>query len=167
MENMLMYNSNFEHDKKIGKIGETAVINFFIGKGYEVKDVSENKEYQPKGVDLIVNNDYVEVKTQNAINKKQRITLELESFMDNGDYKPGWFTYTESDMVVFYDKFNNIAYHIETDELKDIFYLHSDKIETYDFKEKGKTSKLAFIDIDFLKKVSKTLKTYNYNFFTA
>ena len=119
-----MYNSNFEYDKKRGKIGEKAVADFYMLNGCSVKDVSEDETYQPKGVDLIVNNDYVEVKTQNALNKKHRITLELESFKDNGEYKPGWFNYTESDIVVFYDKFNNIAYHIETDELKDIFYLY-------------------------------------------
>lgn len=162
-----MYSSNFEYDKKRGKIGEKAVINFFIGKGYEVQDVSENEVYQSKGVDLIVNDEYIEVKTQSALNKYNRITLELEVFKDNGEYKQGWFDTTESKKIVFYDKFNDIAYHIDTDELKDIYSIYYNNIETYEFDEKGKKSILAFIDLEFLKKISNTLEIYKYNTLTA
>ena len=159
--------NNFIADKRKGKIGERAVSDFFIKKGYFVEDVSENKDFQKLDIDLIVDNEFIEVKTQNSINKNNKITLELECNYYEDLFVKGWFAYTEANIIVFYDKVNNIAYHIKTDELRELFEEYKDTFDIYDFDEDYKVSTLAYIDIDFLKEKSKSLEIHNYNFLTA
>lgn len=164
---------NFIHDKRRGKIGEQKVADFFIQKGCSVIDVSENADFQKLDIDLIVDDEFVEVKTQSSINKNNKITLELETNYGDELFVQGWFNYTESNILVFYDRVNETAYHIDTNELKSIYQEYSNRKEyqkyfnIYDFDEEYKVSTLAFVDLEFLKNISKTLKIYKYNSLTA
>ena len=109
----LKNNSGFLFDKKIGKTGETAVINYYTKQGASIIDVSEDKTFQKMDIDLIINNEFVEVKTQSSINKRQEITLELETSYYDNLYVKGWFFSTEANILIFFDRFNNIA-HTQT-----------------------------------------------------
>ena len=164
---------NFIYDKKRGKIGEQKVADFFIQQGCSVIDVSENADFQKLDIDLIVDDEFVEVKTQSSINKNNKITLELETNYGDELFVQGWFNYTESNILVFYDRVSETAYHINTNELKNIYQEYKDRKEykkyfnIYDFDEEYKVSTLAFVDLEFLKKISKSLKIYKYNSMTA
>lgn len=162
--------ANFLKSKQVGKIGESATIDFFISQGNNVIDVSESADYQKIGIDLIVDDEFVEVKTQSGIHNNNSITLELDvelQYNTNRVCKQGWFNTSEADKILFYDKETNTAYLIDLIELRNIFNENQEEISIYYYDEdtrKGtKISKLAFIDIDFLKSKSKTLLYYNYN----
>ena len=159
--------NNFINDKWKGKKGETAVKDFYNSNGYCVIDVSEDKTFQKADIDLIVNDKYVEVKTQSSIYKRNEITLEIEISYYDDLYLKGWFYSTEADILVFYDKENNIAYNIDTAELREIYQEFKEEFDEYYFDEDYKVSRLAYINIDLLKKYSKTLEILNYNFLTA
>lgn len=156
-------NNSFYTEKRKGKIGESAVKNYYLSKGFEVIDVSEDKIFQRADIDLIINDKYLEVKTQSSLNKSQKITLELETNYYDDLYIKGWFFTTEANTLVFFDKENNIAYNISTDELREIYNNYTDKIDIYYFDEDYKVSKLAYISIDLLKEKSKTLEILDYN----
>lgn len=155
--------SNFNNSKKIGKKGESATINYYTWQGLNVIDVSENKDFQKMDIDLIVDDEYIEVKTQSSIANNNTITLELEVNYDDFLINQGWFNTTEANKLVFYDKNSNTAYEIDTKELRDIYDKYKNDVSIYYFDEDYKTSKLAFMDIDFVKSKSQTLNVLDYN----
>ena len=163
-----MYNNlntpDFLKAKQKGKTGETAVIEHYKNNGCNVIDVSEDREFQKIDVDLIIDGDFVEVKTQKSLSEREKITLELETEYYNSLIKQGWFYSTEANILIFYDNVNNIAYSVDTKELRD-FYIknrYSKDIDIHSFDEKHKVSQLVFIPIDLLKKQLKSFKTEKY-----
>ena len=159
-----MYNNSFPKMKSKGKKGETAVKDYYLKNGYEVIDVSEDKDFQKMDIDLIIDDNFVEVKTQSSIAKSKKIALELETNYYNDLYRKGWFYSTEANFLIFYDIENNIAYSMSTDELRKIFdkYRFSDEIEYYYFDEDTKVSTLVYIPIELLKSQLNSFKANNY-----
>lgn len=167
MFNFQVDTPSFIKSKNIGKKGESAVIEYYISKGKNVIDVSEQREFQKIDVDLIIDDEFIEVKTQSSINKNQKLTLELEINKNDDVYCLGWFYQTEANILIFYDKFTNTAYSIRTAELRELFNKHSNEFDIYYFDEEYKVSKLAFVNIDFLKNNAKSFEIINYNTTTA
>lgn len=155
--------------KSKGKKGETAVKEYYLKNGHNVIDVSEDKEFQKMDIDFIIDGNFVEVKTQSSINKSQKIVLELETEYYNSLIKKGWFNSTEANILLFYDSENNIAYTVDTKELREFYnkYSNSDLIQDYYFDEDTKVSRLAYISIDLIKDKIKSFKKTDYNFMTA
>lgn len=165
-----MYNfdnkdNSFLKAKQKGKKGETAVKDYYTSQGIEVIDVSEDKEYQKIDVDFIIDGNFVEVKTQKSIAEREKITLELETEYYNSLVKQGWFKSTEANILIFYDNVNNIAYSVDTKELRDFFKKnkYSKDLEFHSYDEKNKISQLVFIPIETLKKQLKSFTKENYN----
>ena len=154
-------NKSFIKAKNKGKKGETAVKEYFINKGYDVIDVSENKEFQKMDIDLIIDGDFVEVKTQSCINRSNKIVLELETEYYNSLFRKGWLYYTEANILMFHDKENNITYSVDTDELRKLFdkYKDSKEIDYYYFDEESKISTLVYMPIDLIQNQLKSFKT--------
>lgn len=146
--------------KQKGKKGETAVIEHYKNNGCDVIDVSEDKEFQKIDVDLIIDGDFVEVKTQKSLAEREKITLEIETEYYNSLIRKGWFHSTEANILIFYDNTNNIAYSVDTKELRDYYIKnrHSDLLESHNFEEKHKVSQLVFIPIELLKNNLKSFK---------
>ena len=160
-----MYNfdttdNSFIKAKQKGKKGETAVIEHYKNNGCDVIDVSEDKEFQKIDVDLIIDGDFVEVKTQKSLSEREKITLELETEYYNSLIRKGWFYSTEANILIFYDNTNNIAYSVDTKELRDYYIKnrHSELLESHSFDEKHKVSQLVFIPIELLKNNLKSFK---------
>ena len=157
-----MFNDNisFIKAKQKGKKGETAVIEHYKNNGCDVIDVSEDKEFQKIDVDLIIDGDFVEVKTQKSLSEREKITLELETEYYNSLIRKGWFYSTEANILIFYDNTNNIAYSVDTKELRDYYIKnrHSELLESHSFDEKHKVSQLVFIPIELLKNNLKSFK---------
>ena len=108
-----MYNNlntpDFLKAKQKGKTGETAVIEHYKNNGCNVIDVSEDREFQKIDVDLIIDGDFVEVKTQKSLSEREKITLELETEYYNSLIRQGWFYSTEANILIFYDNVNNLS----------------------------------------------------------
>lgn len=156
-----MYNDNsFLKSKMKGKKGETAVIEHYKNNGCNVIDVSEDKEFQKLDIDLIIDGDFVEVKTQKSLAEREKITLEIETEYYNSLIRKGWFYSTEANILIFYDSTNNIAYSVNTEELRDYYSKnkYSDLLEKHSFDEEHKVSQLVFIPLELLKKNLKSFK---------
>ena len=167
MFNFQVDTPSFIKSKNIGKKGESAVVEYYTSIGKNVIDVSEQREFQKIDVDLIIDDEFIEVKTQSSINKNQKLTLELEINKNDNVYCLGWFYKTEANILIFYDKFTDTAYSIKTAELRELFNKHSNEFDIYYFDEEYKVSKLAFVSIDFLKNNAKSFEIINYNTTTA
>ena len=158
-----MDNKTFIESKKLGKIGETAIKDYFTKQGSKIIDVSENESFQKMDIDFIIDDNFIEVKTQNTIPKENKIVLEIETAYNDSCYKQGWFKSTESNILMFYDKDNKICYSIDTKELREFYnkYKHTSVIEESFKPEKYKTCELAFINIKTLEEQLKSLKKIN------
>ena len=156
--------NSFYNSKRKGKKGESAVKEYYTNNGHNVIDVSEDKEYQKIDVDFIIDGDFVEVKTQKSIPEQQKITLEIETEYYNNIIRQGWFHSTEANFLIFYDNTNNIAYTVNTDELRQLYndYRYSKEIDCYLYDEEKKTSKLVYIPIELLKNKLKSLEILKY-----
>lgn len=161
--------NNFIISKNYGKKGETAVKEYYETIGSDVIDVSEDKDFQKIDVDLIIDGELIEVKTQRSINRNDKIVLELEINYYDNIYRKGWFFTTEANLLIFYDNINNAEYRVKTKELRDLLekYKHSGYIDFYDYDEEHKTCRLAYIPISFIKKHCSSFSFKDYNCLTA
>lgn len=89
----------FSRQKTIGKKGEQAVKNYYISQGAEVIDVSNDKEYQKKDIDLIINGQTVEVKLGNKIPQYKEFCVEIVSNDNPGYFRKGWFYTSQADIL--------------------------------------------------------------------
>ena len=156
--------NSFIKAKQKGKKGETAVKDYYINNGSSVIDVSEDIEYQKIDVDFIIDGNFVEVKTQKSLAEQRKITLEIETEYYNSLIRKGWFYSTEANILIFYDNINNVAYSVDTIELRKLYekFKNTKEIDTYMFDEKRKVSTLVYIPIDLLKKQLNSLEILKY-----
>ena len=156
--------NSFLKAKRKGKQGETAVKDYYLNNGSSVIDVSEDREYQKIDVDFIIDGNFVEVKTQKSLAEQEKITLEIETEYYNNLVRQGWFYSTEANILIFYDNTNNIAYSVDTKELRNLYekYKNTKEIDKYMFDEERKVSTLVYIPIDLLKKQLNSLEILKY-----
>lgn len=107
-------NEFFNQQLQIGKSGEAIVAAWLQKRGNKVKDVSDDKEYQKRDIDLVITNKdgvelTMEVKTDYKLHKSGNLFFESTYHKDWGDTN-GWYDYCEADYVVFYDVIGNKLY---------------------------------------------------------
>ena len=99
----------FNLNKGRGKIAETAVKEHLEARGHTIIDVSEDKEYQVKDIDFILDDGNqkttLEVKLDNSFSSTQNIFIEDYSIKD-GVCRRGWLQYCEAQYICFYDTRN-------------------------------------------------------------
>ncbi len=107
----------FDNDLKKGRKGELAFIADFLElHGIQYRDVAEEKEWQPLGVDFIVGSKLYEVK---ASYRDQSGYLIIEELSDVETGSKGWFDKTIADVIVFIDPTKkSMIFLLMTDELK-------------------------------------------------
>lgn len=112
--------SDFLKDLQRGKQGEVMVANAFRKMNYDVQDVSNNKEFQKKDIDLVIDDNgtsrYMEVKADWTMGTSGNIVLELWKQANSENL--GWYSYTEATHLAFCDMKNKIAYICRTADLK-------------------------------------------------
>lgn len=109
-----MSSNFFNQQLEKGKSGEAIVAAWLQKRGNQVKDVSDDREYQRRDIDLVVTNKdgatlTIEVKTDYKLHKSGNLFFESTYHKDWGD-TPGWYDYCEADYVVFYDVIENKLY---------------------------------------------------------
>lgn len=92
----------FQQQKKKGDIGEALVKNFLQAHRIDFKDVSNDKEYFSKDIDLFVGNTPIDVKYDTLFTHTGNLFIEYELAYDNGS-KPGWFRFTEAEFIFYVD----------------------------------------------------------------
>lgn len=156
---------NFQESLERGKIGERVFIDMLKKGGiHEVKDVSNDRSYQSKGIDFIVNGYTVDVKTDFMAAKTGNIAFETDSVSINGEtIKKGWL-YTSEAQYYFYlvPEGNNKSYKIICLTKEDIFNLIEEHSSGQRFvKNMGYRSTVELVKIrDCLQGATSTL-SYN------
>ena len=90
-----------------GKQGESLFKQIMVGRGYTVRDVSNNPEYWYKDIDFIITSPTTgqtktfEVKWDSRINHTGNLYLELSNIHSQGG--KGWFKFCQADMLVYGD----------------------------------------------------------------
>lgn len=152
----MFFENEFLRDKAKGKCGEQIVYDYYCGLGCTVIDVSEDKEYQQKDIDFLIDGIGYEVKTQNCI-LENKICIELKSNVEK-NYN-GWFYTTAAQYLVFVDKVNSILYKIPVEELREYYYKNIQNIKARQQHNAYKTSIIAFIPIAELEEITERIET--------
>lgn len=144
--------SLFQETNSKGKVAERAVYNHYKGKGFNIVDVSEDKEYQKQDIDLIINGQTVEVKLGAKINQYEELVIELISNADAKWYKAGWFYTTQAQAIIWYCPAEKAMYQITTEDLRLWFSQHANEVRTKlfvvnEFGNVNKPSLIAFIPV--------------------
>ena len=94
-------NRGFQKDKEIGKWGEHLFATYLSQHNYTYEDVSEDKNYQKKDIDFIVDKIKYEVKTDCWFTKTGNLAIEDTIYHHDGRITDGWYHYTEADYLVY------------------------------------------------------------------
>ena len=148
--------NNFVFDKAKGKRGEQIVYDYYNSIGYNIIDVSGDKEYQQQDIDFLIDGIGYEVKTQNCI-YENKICIELTANVER-NYN-GWFYTTAAQFLVFVDKVNSVLYKIRTEDLREYYYKNKQNIAERKQDNAYKTSIIAFIPIEELKEITERIET--------
>lgn len=112
--------ANFYDDLERGKLGEQAVIRHLAANNYKVTDVTADKEYQKKDIDILVDSELlgktvgIEIKSLFSFDKYGDIVLEVKK-KHGGD---GWYRTSEADFFIFYDVNGNQAFQTSSAKLR-------------------------------------------------
>lgn len=107
----------------IGKQGELLFSQIMQGKGYEIKDVSNNPDYWYKDIDFILTSPTsgltktFEVKWDTRISKTGNLYLEFSN-RHSKDCK-GWFEFCEADYLAYGNAKANKFFVIPMDQLRE------------------------------------------------
>ena len=111
----------FNQLKRDGRKGEQLVADYFTAIGFEVDDVSNNKAYFSKDIDLIIKNREgaeaasLEVKADKRMAATGNVCVE--TIGNAAANKKGWIYYTEASHIAFVDMTNSILHLVRRKEL--------------------------------------------------
>lgn len=92
--------------------------------GYKITDVSSNREYFSKDIDLLATRGTqsmsIEVKSDSRLNETGNVCIETVTNRQHN--KKGWFYYTEATHIFFVDVNENVIHCVRLDELKKLYH---------------------------------------------
>lgn len=152
-----MKSTNFLKAKRIGNQGEKLVAEWLQRIGYEVEDVSMNRDYFAKDIDFIVTKGEeemaVEVKTDQRMADSGNVLLEVRVDVDKN--KPGWWQYCQATHLFFVDIRQKQVHCVRRDELKQLVKSHAKGITTRYLKvrDNGKVreGEVLLVPVELLK----------------
>lgn len=120
-----MLKEQFNKDLIQGKEGEQVVINYLQTAGYQVEDVSDNRQDYHKG-DLLITlptgeKRYIEVKNDTVIATTGNILCEEEVYYKNSDYFAPGFMYRDYDIYAVVSESERKIYFFDFSKLKEIY----------------------------------------------
>lgn len=120
-------------DKQLakGEQGEQEIEAYYKQQGCIVQNMTMDKEYWKKDIDLIINGQMIEIKTDTRIADTQNMCFELVSNDNEEMYKPGWFFTSEADVFIIYSPQTKMSYQILSKEIRQLYEQRKDL-----FKEK-------------------------------
>ena len=101
-----------------GKRSEDKAAKFLANQGYNVYDMSDDKEYRKKDIDFILEKDGVQttLEVKNSSSAKYG-TVWIEDVLNIKKNKPGWIHYCQADYLAAVGK--GMMYFYKTDEMLD------------------------------------------------
>ena len=143
-----------------GKVGEDLAMSYMQRLGYEVTDVSGNRNYFYKDIDFLAKKGdirmAIEVKTESRTAKTGNVCIE--DITNKALNKPGWIHYTESTHLFFVEKQTRIIHCVRTDELRQLFHdekanLKRLELDTLEGGKYFKTGVIYLMPLDKLRKL--------------
>lgn len=134
---------NFVDSLAVGAIGENKVAAHLKSRGHNIKDVTQDREYQKKDIDFLLSNAAgqtcsLEVKYDRNMNKTGNFLFELEKIYDGWE-SAGWFTYCEADYICFFDAIEEIGYMFDFHKGKELIPKNGEYKIFHDRKENNET----------------------------
>ena len=125
-------------DLSAGKAGENKAAQLLEQRGWNVEDVSQNKEYQQKDIDFIVAKDgietTIEVKTDAQMARTGNFFIEIEQ-----GNKKGWYYYCEAEFLFYLDSQNRIFHIFKFEDLREYMRTYNSKLRTASLKDGYRT----------------------------
>lgn len=108
----------FVNDKKIGKVGEKIAKKIIQEQfKYSLEDVSEDREWQKKDVDFIVNDGMYKVEVKTDTTTTPNIFFETESNSNLGTL--GCMLYTSADILFYVHTGHDFVLTVSVEQLRD------------------------------------------------
>lgn len=144
--------TNFLLESAKGINGEERFAYYVKCKGYHVEDVRDERFYQKRDIDFIVEDRTFEVKTDYRLAKTGNIVIELE-LSRGGQANSSWWHNIEADCLVIMDGHNPKGYAIDVDDLRKILK-EGQFEERFIYRKDGKIDtkiRLVLIPLSYLK----------------
>lgn len=101
--------------------GELQAYNYLQANGWDVEDVTQDKYYWDKDIDLIALNGLqrltIEVKWDSRISQTGNMFIETITDLDKN--RSGWFMFCEADLIFYGDSVNHLFYVFTTKNLRE------------------------------------------------
>lgn len=163
-----MYNQQaiFNESVRIGKPAVAILEDFYNILGCDVINVEDYKEYQNIDVDLLIDGDKVEVKTdfvvehRRAENKSLNIYVEYTSCKETGSL--GWYRLSRADYILYvlYNKNTDCTVlQFDLSELREYIAMHNFSLLSHLDKKENKTKQAYLVPISVIEKF-KTFHTF-------
>lgn len=155
--------SLFQELKRKGEVGEMAVINHYQKKGCAVEDVSDNPQYFKYDIDILINGQTVEVKTDYRMYETGNLLLEMVSNSNPAYYKEGWFITSKAQVFVFYSPQTNSTYQVFADELRKVVFDNQSQLKyrnmrVNEFGNVIKETQICLVPINFVRNNCETFR---------
>lgn len=155
--------SLFQELKQKGEVGETAVIKHYQKLGCIIEDTSDNPQYFKDDIDMIINGQTVEVKTDYRMNETGNIALEMVSNYNPAYYKDGWFITSKAQIFVFYSPQTNNSYQVFADELRKVVFENQNQfkyrnLRVNEFGNVVKETQICLVPIEFVRNHCETFR---------
>lgn len=148
----------FIQDKRRGKVGERVVKGYFEAIGADIRDLSEESEYQAQDVDLIAADGLTyEVKTDYRFSETGNLALEDSITNAHGRFK-SWLWTSKAEYFCFVDpNQTNRFVAISAEDLRHL-------VSTESFRKVTKDDEYKFITLYLLPywKYQECFETYEY-----
>ena len=160
--------NKFQQQMEIGKIGEQAIAKHYRQQGCIVVDVSADRGYQEIDIDMLINGQTVEIKTDYNIHRYGNICVELVSNDSEDRYKAGWFFTSEAKVFIFYSPQQNKSYQVLRKDLQSLYEEHKECFTekhtiTREFDNIYKKSIIAIIPAETVKKYCRSYREVDIN----
>lgn len=132
--------------------GEYLANLYLQSQGYAVEDVSLNRNYWNKDIDLIARKENkeikIEVKWDSRIHHTGNMFIETETDVDLN--RAGWFKFCEADYIFYGDEKRNLFYIFKNKDLqefvqKNASHLEKRKAPDYNYKKQIRKISQGFL----------------------
>lgn len=147
--------NNFARAKGLGKWGEKQVINHLMSKPgtIMVNDVAEDKEWQNKGIDIVVTDKTGEwtadVKLDRMIARTGNLFIEIMS----SDKTMGNMVTSSADYFLYLDPFNCKLFTINRQKLFDFWHDNQKDIVTKEVGKSERKTKGFLITVELIQEI--------------
>lgn len=136
-------NNDFYLDLADGKRGERLVAAALAARGHKVDDLSDNREYQRKDIDMMLTSPIgqvttLEVKNDMASERTGNVFIETYNECNKSHAKQGWYFYCCASFICFCQEDSKLGHIISYEDLRQA-------VETKQYREVSTRSTKGYL----------------------